>query len=308
MTRFFNTIKIPTLFGFIVLLSICLIALLTFLYNKQVYLRLKIQFKPLNDQIKILNITENSVSVIWFSQIPSIGYLNWGANNFINLQLRDDRDIALPKHYLSHISTIKGLKGEKEYSVKVKNNNYIFPDKAIIFKTAPKLAVEKNLNKPLIGKVVSKNNEAVNDGLVFLKIPGANEIASLIGKEGSFLLSLAKLRSSDLSKPFIITSRQQASLEITNGREKSQVKIFISPLGTSLPTITLGQNLDLTLDQAVLSAKFSIFDINKDGLTDLGDLEVLKKDLGLDEKIESDLNLDGEVNQKDVEILQKALQ
>jgi hypothetical protein len=310
--------KIPTLIGIALLITLIVSLGLYFYYKKQATV---INFQITN--LEVVNITNTSATIIWQSSSPSAGQVIYSEFEPLNGQAVDTRDRGQLKERLIHFVTLNNLKPGTKYIYKVKNNSEVM-QKSLDFKTAniPDFS-EGDLNfsfiKPLKGTVLNANLNPIDESLIFLKIPGAQKLATFSSTAGNFILPLKTVLSQDLSKFFIIAPNTAADLNIVSGKMTSDIKILISENTANLPPIPIGSNLDLSnfKPQPITKIIFNAapvtgIDFNGDGKVNSLDLAMLRetaKPGGLRGTAQSkfDINGDGTVDQKDVDEFSKML-
>lgn len=313
--------RFPTIIGLIVLLLLISFGVGFLIFNQQSLRQNQSLLSPRD--IKVVNITDSQAAVTWITNQNSTGQVLYGEGN-LSQTASDERG---NKKFYTHYVTLQGLRENTTYSFKVKSDDLISPDNAPLeFKTSSQKsssdALILNSKQPISAAVLADSQKGATDALVFLQIKEASPIATYTAENGVFVLPLKELRKDDLQSFYNLTSPEEAELIIKTNNKKSVVKINV-PLGQSnLPSLLLGQDVDLTEYLASPSAqipKLAFDDINPE-LTSKYDLNNDKKinslDLGLvldnfgkrsfDEKV--DLNSDGRIDEEDVNIIKGHLQ
>ena len=296
--------KIPTLLGLILLLIA--IGLGTFLYTYKLKMdnSRKVTFTPTD--IEIVNISDNQAAIIWQTKTALIGSINWGnTSNLTSSQIDDQDTNSNQTPRLIHFVTIKNLEPATNYFFKIQSDKFKFPDQPSQFKTAPKLASQVKSNAPLIGSVLDTDLQLVTEGLVFLNLGQASNLATFITTKGNYLLPLTDLRDITETKQFVLSKETDAALVVKSGSLKSNVKITLPPGKEPLEPIILGQDSDFT---ALATDNPITFDLNGDGQINAVDLSIILSNFNKDQQNESaDLNQDGFVDEQDLDMMKSLL-
>jgi len=311
--------RIPTLLGIALILTI-IASFVIYYYFGRVR---EVEYNLEVSDLKVINITGTSVTIAWQSSIPTIGEILYSESENLSKNAADQRtpaDISRSTHFV----TINDLKPNTRYFYKTKNDSLVSPTKALQFKTAQFTENDEeptfSFSKPLKGTVLNTNLNPTDESLIYLNIPGAQEIGTFSSTAGNFVLPLKTLLNKELTKQFVVEDGTLAELIIVKNNLKSNVKIVISQDSINLPPITIGSNLDLVnfTPQKIKTITFSErqfqgHDFNGDGIVNSLDLAQLKEAVNLPgaNSIQSqskfDVNLDGVIDQKDVESFSKAL-
>ncbi len=304
MTSFINKFKIPTLLGLgIIILGI----------TGGVYLVLREQafisqaapnLTPKN--ITVTNITDNSVVISWQTNSPAPSFITFGRDNPGEQTALDDRDINVPKSHLTHYVTLKNLLPKTSYKFKVISGK--ITSELEKFETAAPLTNQTGFT-PIIGSVLD-GGSPLEDGFVYLSLPDAAIQSSLVKTGGNFLIPLAEIRTTDLSDLYQLTEGAVAKLTIRSNSGESEVLFNLKADSNTLPSIKLGQNIDLTTKEAPASpiTDLSKYDLNEDGKINVADNATILQNLGKNPKNrKADLNEDGIVDQKDRDLMTQKL-
>ncbi|MBI2022192.1 fibronectin type III domain-containing protein [Candidatus Daviesbacteria bacterium] len=291
-----------------------------FFYQRQILLN---QLKKINTpkNIQIANITDNSVTILWQTDLPVSSHVLFGKKTNLGSNAYDERDNRSKQARLTHFVTLKNLKAETNYNYQIKVSQFLYPQTPLNFKTAKKLTSLPSfsnspllLNPPLRGSIIDNNFSPIDEAIVLLKIEGVSQLATFSTNSGNFILPLTKILKDDLQDLFDLKPKTHAILTVFSGNSLSEVKVLIPLEESSLPAVKLGQSYDLRESLASPSAKLRQeqqtleFDLNHDGQVNSIDLSIVVDNLGKKSKDpNADLNRDGRVDQKDVELMRNAL-
>lgn len=311
--------KIPTLIALLLLIIALTLGLATYYYHQKIQLQRKQLFQPKNSMV--VNLTDNSASIFWQTDIETQGQLLYGQNKF-------DQTIKYDKS-TNHLVSLTNLNPSSNITFKILANDFLY-DNLPSFQTPAKISGQENVsNQPVFGTVVDLNLEPIDQAVVLLKVDGAQTLAGLTSNKGSFLIPLKDLRTQDLTNFFNLKDKTAASLKIIKDDQTSEIKITL-PLGNAvLPPLLLGQDLDLTQFIASSSSQTAKpklekvgnltekkaspndpLDLNSDGKINVVDISIVFQSFGkiTVKTAKADINHDGTIDQKDVDLIKKALQ
>ncbi len=306
--------KLPTLLGLALLTTAIVFGIAIFLYRQKLYEESRLILAP--QKIQIVNISDSSATITWQTEIPAVGLISYGSNQNLSESAGDDRDKNSREIRLTHFVTINNLQPNKNYYYKIKTADSLSPNYPLSFKTAA-LVQKETASAPIRGSVVvDESLTPVDEALIFLKIPGAADLASFTTTAGNFIIPLKNLYQSSLTDFFAPKPGIEATLVIARANLESSASIILPLYNQPLPPILLGESKDLRqaltaspTQSATLSAKLIKFDLNNDGQLNSLDVSIIIDNFGKKQKIEkADLNGDWVVDQKDLDILKKALE
>lgn len=311
--------RFPTILGLIVLIALITSGIGLLVYNQQQVKQQQILLTP--SDVQVVNITDSQATITWVTNESSFGQVLYGENNLSQTVSQDDRG---KKKLHTHFITIKDLKESTTYIFKVKNNDLIYPDNSPLeFKTSSQKSTEEpsllNSKQPISAAVLESSESPATDILVFLNIAGAAPLATYTADNGVFVLPLKELRKVDLQSFYNLTSPQEGELLIKNKDKQTTVKLTVPVPNPTLPSLLIGQNIDLTeylASPAAQTPKLAFddntsslqYDLNGDQKINSLDLASVLNNLGrrdFDPKI--DLNSDGKIDQADVDIIRSKL-
>lgn len=273
--------------------------------------------------LQTVNISDTAATVVWQTNLPSIGEVRYGELGNLNQKSIDNRDLKNPTEKYTHFVTLKNLKPNTQYYYKITNNSAVYSEKTQQFQTAN---IEKpdDLNfsfvRPLKGTILNTTLNPIDESLIFLEIPGAQSLATFSSTAGNFIMPLKLVLNSDLSQVFNIPQDTAATLTVRKGMLKSTVKLLISQATVNLPQITLGSDLDLSgfIQEPPKAITIGVggqvnLDFNADGRINSLDLAILRGKAGsgsllnTQDQAKFDINSDGIVDQEDVSIFSRSL-
>lgn len=240
MIDFINKFKIPTILG----LSIIFLGLFSGLYlvlKEQIFLS---QAAPdlTAQNITVSNLTDEEATISWQTSSATPSFITFGQSNPSEQTTLDDRDTTNPKAHFIHYVTLKNLLPQTHYQFKIISGKVI--SSVGEFDTAKPLA-NKSALTPIIGSALS-NDAPLTEGIAYLIINGATTQTALIKTGGNFLIPLSYLRKSDLSDIYSLTENVNAKITIISDKGSASIVTKLTANTPPLPSIKLGQNVDLT--------------------------------------------------------------
>lgn len=249
MRNIFNK-RIPTLFGFLaIVLGIGLTSLLT-----QQGVIFTGQASPSNEptNVQITNVSDTSFTVSYTTADSVLGSLNVGTTTGLGTTVLDERDKIATGHNV-HVITVRNLNPQTPYLFSITSGEDSFLKNGALYsvRTGPALEAS-NLRGSMSGKVIAPDGTSPKEALIYLNIPGAQILSTLIKADGSYTISLNSLRTSDLSSYFTSLEEITAKLSVFDGSLSSQASLSTDI--SDVPTITLSQNYDFTTSELPISS------------------------------------------------------
>lgn len=257
--------------------------------------------------VALANLSGNQVSIYWQTDQPTTGFIQAGPTASLGLTFRDDRDIKAPELHQLHFVTLTNLTPDTVYYYKISSGALTYPPgEPFSFKTPAEITNPSGI-PPLIGTVLDPGSQPAIEAIITLELPGAQSLATVTKLAGNFILPLAEIRNRDLTESLAFPETGlSGKLTAFSPGKRSDITIKLPLKTTTLPQITLGQDLDLTAPPASPTASISQYDLNSDGVVNALDSSIVIKNRGKNPKNkQADLNEDGVVDQKDVDIINR---
>lgn len=295
--------KIPTILG----LGILLLGLGVgvFMSDQNQTLKLKASQSAVPKDITVTNVSATRASIFWQTDIPTTGFVQTGNTSLLSEIYRDERDVQGLNNYRLHFVTLTNLRPNSTYYYKINSGPLVFPQsQSLSFKTLPE---SQPLNyQPIIGTIVNSSLQPVPEAVVTLEIPGAKKLITITKVAGNFLLPLSNLNPLQPEEAIDGRPDLKAKLIISDGNTSSEISINPFSKQLVLPPLVLGQNKDLTTVLITPTPTPVNFDINNDGTINSLDRSIVLKNISKKpmDKL-SDLNKDGVVDQQDLELIDK---
>ncbi|NMB83048.1 MAG: hypothetical protein GYA14_14645, partial [Ignavibacteria bacterium] len=188
-------LTIPTILGMIFLV-VGVFAGVLLLRNVQMF-RIGASGEATHKDIRISNITDNSVSISWTTDKASSGFINWGTSQGgIDKIVQEDVN---GQKYFSHLISLSGLEAKTKYYFKISSNGTLYDNVGIPwqFTTGDKIGTS-NKSILLSGNVISATGTPESKALVYVTI-GGYTLSTLTSDTGNFVFQLGSARSQDLN-------------------------------------------------------------------------------------------------------------
>lgn len=203
MKRALSQRQIPTLLGLAILIAALVGGIALFGRGGGVFSpRATAQTTPKN--VKITNIKDTSFTVSFITDESTAGFVKYGtAPDKATFQASDDRDQLNGSvgQYNTHYITVRDLDPATEYyftlgtaSVPKTDNNGV----PFQVKTAPR-GGNLGAAQTAYGSVNGPDGRPADGAIVYMTMPGANELSALVKSSGSYAIPLSTARTEDLS-------------------------------------------------------------------------------------------------------------
>jgi hypothetical protein len=200
--------------------------------------------------IQVTNISDSAFTLTYSTDESVIGTISFGEDqNILDQTALDDKDQLSQKlnNYKSHSITANNLKPDTTYyftitsgSDTINNNGQPFS-----IKTGMAITDPPNSQIPVSGRVINPDGTSPKDGLVFLTIPGAAKLSTLIKDNGTYILPINTLRNDALDGYFRISDDSKIELKIISDNLISVINIKANQL-SPVPVVTLSNNYDFS--------------------------------------------------------------
>lgn len=240
--------RIPTIIGLLVLFSGVFGGI--YLVNSRKTSVDESSLTPVN--VRITNVADNKFSVSWTTPSSSPAKILYGkVGEALSSEAHDDRDTLSSEQasYLTHHVTVKDLQPNTQYafriaagekSVQFDNNGTPYTVNTGLVLTATPPA------ETVYGEAQQSSTLPADGSLVYVEIPGAVALSTLVKSSGSWTVPLSIARTIDLSSYAIYDSKNtQINITINNGRQRSTASILITN-SSPVPTMVLGQSYDFS--------------------------------------------------------------
>ncbi len=308
MINFLNKFKIPTLLGLaIILIGTASGVGLVVMGNQSLTTKASHDQNP--QGITFSNATSSSVTISWQTTAAVPSFVRFGQSAPDEQATLDDRDTQKPNPRNIHYITLKNLTAQTSYQIQIFTGKLIYPE--ILKFTTPETTNNQNGYKPVIGSVL-QNNQPVQEGVVYLAMSGAYTQSALIKNLGSFIIPINNLQTEKLTGTYTPPENSNVKLTAIAPSGKGSIVFKLQNTNTSAGTIKIGQDLDLNTLPTVTSPPLinleNTLDINGDGNINSSDYSTVLKNFGKNpQNKQADINKDGIVDKKDLDLISQKL-
>ena len=195
-----NKFRIPTIIGVIVLV-IGVTAGVLLISSKQIF-KLGAQGTNPPKNVRVSNIAGDSFTVTWTTQEKSINSLLWG-NDKTNLSKPEGDEIG--GSGFTHSATVRGLTPQKIYYFIINSGGKEYDNNSIPWQltTGAQLAQPETPNI-ISGSVLTATGTPATNALIRVQVGGAGPLSTIASENGSWVISLSSLRTTDLNSYYQI--------------------------------------------------------------------------------------------------------
>ncbi len=227
-----KNLKLPTILGVIVLVFGVVAGV--FLINSRQVFKIGASVASVPKNVRVSNITDNSATVTWTTDIDSKGFVKWGKSELLlgKVTLEDDSQASIV-----HSANIIGIKTGSSFYFKINSDSKDYDNQGIAWQaTTSNTKINSNSNQVASGTVLNSDGSTPARAIVYLTINGG-VASALTSTEGNFVIPLST---------YFETIVDTSPIEITvQGGTKGTTTAVIYPKTIKfIPTMILGRSYD----------------------------------------------------------------
>lgn len=208
--------------------------------------------------VKVTNISNNSFTVTYRTQTPSIGSVNYGPDKQLGtsvLENIDEGNAALSPRTIHSIS-LKELTPSTKYYLEIVSGDNTFLNNGTPYEitTGPEIPSPFAQENIIKGKIILPNGDAPSEAIILVSAQNSQILSGIVNNNGEFSFSLKDLRTDDLTSYFNITNSTVFNILATDGFSKSSISASLGQTGF-VPTITLSNDYDFTQEVPPAASK-----------------------------------------------------
>ena len=202
--------------------------------------------------IQLTNVSDSSFTVTWLTDSTATGTVRLSMPPFQSITAFDDRDTnGKLTPYQTHSVTVRSLKPNTNYSLKVLSNGKSYGDnkKPLSVRTAPTIGKGSSGLEPAYGTIMTPNGSPAGGALVYLTLEGGQLLSTTTNMSGSWLVTLNSARTASLDRYLTPAERITESISVlSNEGEATAVTDTLNDAPVS--EMTLGKTYDFRKQQA----------------------------------------------------------
>lgn len=247
--------KIPTILGILILLvSLGVGVWLVKSERLALFPKAAAEFTP--KQVRVASVTESGFTVSWVTDEATVGLLKLGKTaDKLDQVWGDDRDqkSGTVGSSETHYMTVKNLQPTTSYwfSLGSGPGRVMYDNQGKPYQvTTAGVVATKPAADTAYGTVVDASGRPAGGAIVYVQLPGAVPLSSLVQDNGNWAVAVATARTSDL-KSYAVYDAQTTQVEILvqAGSRGSATATVATGNDAPVPAITLGKNLDFRVAQ-----------------------------------------------------------
>ncbi|RJP47578.1 MAG: hypothetical protein C4584_00300 [Armatimonadetes bacterium] len=245
-----------------VVVSLVAIPVGIYLTSQQQKTTSKASFSEVPEQVKVTNISDNSLSVSWITPSKAtIGFVTYGTAETLGETAFDDRDKSEQKPRYTHHVTLKNLTPDTQYFFKIVSDVGSYDDQGRPwkFKTAPTTEDPPAVADPAFGKVLKNDKTVPFEALVYLTVAGGTPLSSYTREDGNWLITLNNARKADLLT------------YITYKSSGDKIDIYVQAAGDGIARVAADTKNDAPVPDIILGIDSNFESTSVSGSAELGE-------------------------------------
>ena len=221
--------KIPTIIGIIILI-LSLATGVMLVQNQQLF-RLGAEGQNSPKDVRISNITPDSFSVTWITDIQNTGFIKYG-DSVANITNTKAEELDNPGY--THLINISGLKVQTNYFFKINSGENDFDNNGIAWQAQTGRAQEFDQSSLISGNVLLATGVPAKNAIVYVTA-GSKLFSALTSQNGSWIISLPSS---------INDANSLLEISVLSGQGETSTAQIYSKSASPVPTMILGQTHD----------------------------------------------------------------
>ncbi|MEI6690251.1 MAG: fibronectin type III domain-containing protein [bacterium] len=209
------------------------------------------------NNVKITNTADNKFTVSWTTNIATTGKVKYGKlTDKLTQEAVDERDSlgSSSGGYLTHHINVKDLQPSTAYAFRIESgqSKTLFDNNGSPYSitTGPTIAATPPADT-IYGQVQQVSTLPADGAIVYLTMPGAAPVSTLVKSSGAYTIPLSIVRTNDL-KAYVNYDPKATIMKIMVEQGKQQANADVSTTNSApVPMITLGKTHDFRATQTI---------------------------------------------------------
>jgi hypothetical protein len=227
-----KNIKLPTIFG-VIILVIGVIAGVFLINSRQIF-KIGASVASVPKNVRVSNITDNSVTVTWTTDIPSKGFIKWGKSelSLSKVALEDGNETNN-----IHSANIIGIEAGTSIYFKINSDGKDYDNQGIAWQIQS-LGKKINSNENIIasGTILNPDGSTPAKAIVYLTVNG-NVASATTSPEGNFVIPLSTYFET-------IVDTSPIEISVQGGTSGTTQAVIYPKTIKFIPTMILGRSYD----------------------------------------------------------------
>lgn len=251
--------KIPTLLGLFILFVGITGTIYFDRYNHNITSTASVPAKI--EDVHFSNISSSSFTITWLTEIPTSGYVQISGEN-MNSTLIDDLDNdSIPRTRTTHYITVKNLKENSAYNIKIFSGNNCSVSENCPSFTQNTLLKESAISAlpPIHGILNVSENKPADSAIIYVVIGNSLPLSARTDSSGLWVVPLLNLRSQNSNEKLTLSDIDLVQISASmSPSQKSTAVIDVKSIRQNLaiPQIQLGNSynfIDLLSKKGMLA-------------------------------------------------------
>lgn len=277
--------KIPTLLGLLIITIA--ISITTLLVGQSTFFEQQASPTTEPQDVRITNISDSSFTVSYKTSSFVLGSVNFGKDHKLGQTVGDERDKNTVAQHKIHSFTTQNLDPSTKYYFSIVSGQESYLNNGLPYEvTTAAAAKTKGGTGFMVGKVVTVENLPPKEAVVYMTTTGAQALSTVANSDGSYTLSLEKLRQQDLSSFFSFKPQSTIKMLIVSDVGQSSVVLTAKEVNY-VPTVVISKNYDFTQsasETATSSAELSFPTISTGNVVSTPQITTPTKDQNLSDQ------------------------
>jgi len=240
--------QIPTIFALLILFIGAGVGV--FLVGRQTNFLPRAAPEATPKQVQITNVTDRSFTVSWITDQPTTGFVRYGTTTELDTTVPDERDRLSNQtgSFVTHHISIAELKPSTTYYFKLGSGSQdLFDQNGQPYQITTGASLGNSPDSETIyGTVTTPAQTPAEGSILYIRLPGATPISTLVKASGSWALPLSTIRTADLSGFISYNQSTPITIDvISTDSTKTSGKTDTSN-HQPVPPIVLGQDFDFS--------------------------------------------------------------